>query len=307
MFLKAGANVNAVDNSQWTPLHVATRKGHVAIIRVLMEAGANINAINEDLCTPRECAEPTANHEVVELLDQANAGEVPNATIEPTSEEPQGGKGQQARHAKPPRKQKPKPRKPKQPQPQPQEQPQEQEQAQEQPQPQPQEQPAAQPSHGFQFDAFLTHNWGPDQEDRDNHARVVQIASLLRTQHNLNVWIDEVQMTGDIVQQMIDGIDNSACVVVFITRKYCDKVNSRDARDNCRKEFNYACRVGHITAEGMIPVVMESGMTNTTDWGGRILMEIGDFLYVPMTTDEEIATNLASLVREIRARHANHQ
>lgn len=76
-----------------------------------------------------------------------------------------------------------------------------------------------------EFDVFLTHDWGVDEMGRDNHARVVSIANRLRDA-GLRVWIDETEMTGDIMQKMCDGIENSSVIVVFITRRYVEKVSS---------------------------------------------------------------------------------
>ena len=74
------------------------------------------------------------------------------------------------------------------------------------------------------FDAFLTHDWGKDELGRDNHQRVVDIARRL-TAAGLRVWLDQDYMVGDVVAQMIDGINKSDCVVVFVTRRYHDKVH----------------------------------------------------------------------------------
>ena len=73
-------------------------------------------------------------------------------------------------------------------------------------------------------------------------------------------------MKGNIVKQMTSGIDNAQCVLVFITRNYVEKVGSSNANDNCQIEFEYARRRKTISL--MIPVVMETGMRNTSDWEG---------------------------------------
>ena len=46
------------------------------------------------------------------------------------------------------------------------------------------------------FPSFFTHSWDEeDEQGRNNHARVVQIAKTLKTR-GLPVWIDEDEMTG---------------------------------------------------------------------------------------------------------------
>ena len=50
--IEHGADVDAVDTSQSTPLHAAARLNQAEAIDVLMEAGANIRARDRDGCTP---------------------------------------------------------------------------------------------------------------------------------------------------------------------------------------------------------------------------------------------------------------
>ena len=85
------------------------------------------------------------------------------------------------------------------------------------------------------FHAFVTHDWGVDGEGRDNHERVIAVATALE-KAGLRVWLDEQQMRGDVNQQMVDGIDDSACVLCFVTARYMEKVSGKGpsgANDNC--------------------------------------------------------------------------
>jgi hypothetical protein len=50
---------------------------------------------------------------------------------------------------------------------------------------------------------------------------------------------------------MCNGIDNSKCVVVFITEIYQSKVTGENEYDNCQFEFNYACN----RRKPLLPVV----------------------------------------------------
>ena len=87
-----------------------------------------------------------------------------------------------------------------------------------------------------QFDAFLTHDWGTDEDGRDNHARVIKICHALRDRAGLSIWLDEDEMRGDVNQQMTDGIEDSACVVAFVTKRYIDKAGGKGpngADDKC--------------------------------------------------------------------------
>jgi hypothetical protein len=104
-------------------------------------------------------------------------------------------------------------------------------------------------------DCFLTHDWGQDEMGRSNHARVSRVSSSLK-ERGLIAWFDSDRLSGNIVKQMCDGIDNSNCIIVFITKNYVEKVAGSNANDNCQLEFNYAFR--RKSASRMIAVVMVS-------------------------------------------------
>jgi hypothetical protein len=82
---------------------------------------------------------------------------------------------------------------------------------------------------------------------------------------------------------MASGIENAQCVVVFITRRYVDKVGGTNPEDNCQLEFNYASR--RKGANKMIAVVMESRMADASSWAGEVGLVLGGRLYADMTGD----------------------
>ena len=59
-----------------------------------------------------------------------------------------------------------------------------------------------------------------DEEGRNNHARVERVHEGLK-RRGLNMWFDSERMQDSILDQMIQGIDESDLVIVFITKKYC--------------------------------------------------------------------------------------
>ena len=79
-------------------------------------------------------------------------------------------------------------------------------------------------------------------------------------------WFDEERMSGDTTQKMVEGIENSDVILVFITEAYRDKVNQSGGRDNCRLEFQHAFEQKGPAV--MIPVVMEPCMCNAREWKG---------------------------------------
>jgi hypothetical protein len=146
------------------------------------------------------------------------------------------------------------------------------------------------------FDAFLTHDWGNDELGRNNHHRVVQVAKALKAR-GLPVWIDEHEITANIVEQMCNGIENSNAIVVFVTG-HVGKVGGSNDKDNCKLEFNYAARMSG--PEAMIPVVMEECMSDSHSWSGPVGMNLGGMLYVKMWEDDDVeGAGLEQLVHEI--------
>mmetsp|Transcript_29591 Transcript_29591/g.32225 ORF Transcript_29591/g.32225 Transcript_29591/m.32225 type:complete len:559 (+) Transcript_29591:45-1721(+) len=132
-------------------------------------------------------------------------------------------------------------------------------------------------------DVFLTHDWGEDELGRSNHVRVSKVNKFLQSR-GLKTWFDEERMTGNIRDKMAEGIENTKLILVFITEKYRNKVNSNNAIDNCYFEFNYATL--EKSGNFMIPVVMEPRMRNPRDWKGRLGAELGTHLYVDLSEED---------------------
>ena len=55
-----------------------------------------------------------------------------------------------------------------------------------------------------QTDVFLSHNWGPDSESRDNHERVAVVNEALKGA-GYETWFDNDRMHGNIAQRMAEG------------------------------------------------------------------------------------------------------
>ena len=66
--LDRGANVNACDDEDWTPLHFAAHNGRLEFARMLLEHGAAINAPDDKGRTPLHRASKNCHVEVVLLL-----------------------------------------------------------------------------------------------------------------------------------------------------------------------------------------------------------------------------------------------
>ena len=116
-------------------------------------------------------------------------------------------------------------------------------------------------------------------------------------------WFDEERMSGETRQKMVDGIESSDVIVVFVTEAYRDKVNIDNGRDNCRFEFKHAFE--QKGPELMIPVVMEPCMRNTREWKGILGASLSTHLYIDFSsafTDDAIFdAKVKELVSSINA------
>ena len=142
---------------------------------------------------------------------------------------------------------------------------------------------------------FLSHNWGKDISGRDNHDRVALINEELK-KIRYQTWFDADRMTGGVVEKMIKGIEQADGVIVFITRRYYEKVNGSDARDNCYFEFEYASRIK--TKLKMVAVIMEKCMCDTKRWFGLIGAHLGGEKFIDMSGDLD---NRAYLSKQMKA------
>ena len=135
-----------------------------------------------------------------------------------------------------------------------------------------------------QTQCFLSHDWGTDALGRNNHERVHGINEGLK-KRGIITWFDAEQMSGDIVDRMCEGIDNTSCVLVFVTANYMGKVGGSNVNDNCKREFGYAVR--RKGSDRMLSIVMEPGMRNPGDWTGPVGMALGGVLYSDLADDKE--------------------
>lgn len=143
---------------------------------------------------------------------------------------------------------------------------------------------------------FLSHDWGDDEVGRSNHTRVMSVNNELNRM-GLKTWFDQDRMSDDIVNQMADGIEKTKVVLVFVTKRYAAKVNGSNPQDNCRLEFDHAVR--RKTTDNMLAIVMDSTMSRTSDWQGKLGIQLGNKLYVNLTGNVNGPDYVKSKVTEI--------
>jgi hypothetical protein len=150
-------------------------------------------------------------------------------------------------------------------------------------------------------DAFLTHNWGLDEWDRDNHERVVKINACLR-KAGINTWLDErmIRSNGNIRQQMALGLSKTKSLIVFVTRRYETKINSSSSLDNCFLEFDYGTRV--IDHKRIHVIVMEEQMSDPNNWrDGRLKMEIGSLKFTVISDEIDLEAKCQQIAEDVLA------
>ena len=130
--------------------------------------------------------------------------------------------------------------------------------------------------------AFLTHDWGVNEDGTQNHEIVKKVNQYLKA--FMPTWFDDERMTGYVKHKMAEGIDHTQCVVAFVTERYLTKVNSNDINDNCCFEFGHA-----ISQRGnkIIPVLMEDRLRDPNTWFGVGGAAMGRLIYIDMTKHED--------------------
>tara|TARA_B100000927_G_scaffold285483_1_gene275630 strand:+ start:255 stop:989 length:735 start_codon:yes stop_codon:yes gene_type:complete len=147
---------------------------------------------------------------------------------------------------------------------------------------------------------FLSHAWGKDNLDRDNHLRVKQLSKVLEEQ-GYSVWLDENNMIGNIDNSIMKGINNCKVVIICLTENYCNKINTcvyeNLSNDNCYKEWNYCL----FKQKKIIPLIMEPKMHDIfLRKDGVIQMYLNNQMYINYSNDEYEENELSILYKTLR-------
>ena len=147
---------------------------------------------------------------------------------------------------------------------------------------------------------FISHSWGLDSENRDNHKRVMQLFNLLKNL-GYSVWIDENEINGNIDNCIINGINNCNIVLICLSEKYIEKINNsiinETVKDNCYKEWNYTL----FKNKKIIPIIMDSASLNIiNNNSGVIQMYLNNLIYIEFFKEkDEIEENLKILCNNL--------
>ena len=138
---------------------------------------------------------------------------------------------------------------------------------------------------------FISHAWGNDGLERDNHERCKLLYHKL-TEKNYSAWIDDNEMYGNIDYAIMKGINNAKAIIVCLTETYCNKINNAVIynlpNDNCYKEWNYSLFKQKI----IIPIIMEPKMKEIyLKHEGVVQMYFNSTLYIDGSEDLDHAVN----------------
>jgi hypothetical protein len=132
-----------------------------------------------------------------------------------------------------------------------------------------------------EFAAFLLHDPGADEHGRDNAERVRLAAEALEGRVQCKVQLADGSKTN------VDAIENSACVLLFITQGYIARASGDGPQgkgDVVKFELEYALKRKGV--DQMIAVVMEAPCRDPRDWGGVVGERCGGVSYVDLLSDD---------------------
>jgi len=155
-------------------------------------------------------------------------------------------------------------------------------------------------SDSFQYDAFLSCNWGIDGDVRNNHERVSKINKALK-EKGIRTYFQEDRKQAENIDEALEKMDNSAVVITFVTSKYIASIADKgenEAETHCKKEFEYALK--NVGNEYIMPVIMERSCADWRRWG--LVVGLNPRFCHSFINDYELDSCVAGLVQEIKIR-----
>lgn len=137
------------------------------------------------------------------------------------------------------------------------------------------------------YNLFLSHDWGTDQQ---NHHKVGRLYLELQ-KLGVTAWFDEVNLKGEMVNGLLEGMKICDYFVMFVTKAYHDKAIGKitmPGRVNGVKiEVDTAIK-SFLPNEKIITVVTEVSMKNEAKWEGKLEMLSG-YKYIDYCNDARLA------------------
>ena len=157
-------------------------------------------------------------------------------------------------------------------------------------------------------DIFISHAWGIDENNNDNHERCKKICNILK-KNGYSVWFDDYEMFGNIDKNIIKGINSCKVVLICLTEKYINKINNSifldRPNDNCFKEWNYAI----FKNKKLIQLIMEEKAKNIyLNNDGVIQMYLNNCMFIDFSNINNIMSyaSLYKTLNEYNLYKKNH-
>lgn len=112
---------------------------------------------------------------------------------------------------------------------------------------------------------FLSHDWGHASLKYPNHSRISRINRALKSR-GLSTWFDEERIINRIDEKIIEGLENTKTMVVFLTENYQGKIE--DESNYCSRELLLGLE--RLSSRRIIVVAMEEEMMNRRNWGNKL-------------------------------------
>lgn len=141
---------------------------------------------------------------------------------------------------------------------------------------------------------FLSHTLEKDEDNRDTHNRVLQVKKELE-KFGIKTWLEKDNME----------INDCTAIIIFITKKYSNKVNHAANDPSCINNCYKECIYAYNSKKPCIPVVFEKCMKSTKNWEpGLIKFYFGNRLYINGTGNDynNIANEIVKLIKRTSER-----
>ena len=147
----------------------------------------------------------------------------------------------------------------------------------------------------FKYDCFLAHEWGCTSTKFQTHQRVLEVARELEA-NGLKPWVDGKYLRDDFVRCILQGIQRSRKIIVFVTGRYLQRCDDRN--NNCSKELEMAVSRG---VENIIVVAFDEAAVKEYPWSDRVVgYHLKYKLFIDLSNPNRHAENLKALIEEIR-------
>lgn len=83
----------------------------------------------------------------------------------------------------------------------------------------------------------------------------------------------KISLFKEINREIVDGIDHTKCMLIFVTENYARKVNGGNDQDYCKREFGYGFEV--FGRKKIIAAAVDESMLDSRSWKGIMRFNLG--------------------------------